>query len=134
MLHHVTLGGSGLRGGGARHPQVGHGVLLGAGVTVIGPVKLGAGAKVGAGSVVVTDLEPHSVAVGVPARVIKRAVSEPSLDMDQIGFMLDYGEFGGVWGRFWGGFGGPKTGFCSSSHNISSNLFHTHARTPHAHT
>ncbi|KIY95944.1 serine O-acetyltransferase [Monoraphidium neglectum] len=89
MLHHVTLGGSGI-GKGVRHPQVGHGVLLGAGVTVLGPVTLGAGAKVGAGSVVVTDLEPHSVAVGVPARVIKRAVSEPCDDMDQIGFLLDY--------------------------------------------
>jgi serine O-acetyltransferase len=66
-------------------------VLLGAGVTVLGPVTLGPGAKVGAGSVVVTDLEPHSVAVGVPARVIKRAAeSEPCDDMDQIGFLLDY--------------------------------------------
>jgi serine O-acetyltransferase len=90
MLHHVTLGGSGI-GSGVRHPQVGHGVLLGAGVTVLGPVTLGPGAKVGAGSVVVTDLEPHSVAVGVPARVIKRAAeSEPCDDMDQIGFLLDY--------------------------------------------
>ncbi|GBF88441.1 hypothetical protein Rsub_01153 [Raphidocelis subcapitata] len=90
MLHHVTLGGSGV-GKGTRHPQVGHGVLLGAGVTVLGPVTLGPGAKVGAGSVVVTDLEPHSVAVGVPARIIKRAVSsDPSEDMDQIGFLLDY--------------------------------------------
>jgi serine O-acetyltransferase len=89
MLHHVTLGGSGV-GKGARHPQIGHGVLLGAGVTVLGPVTLGAGAKVGAGSVVVTDLEAHSVAVGVPARVIKRAVSEPCEDMDQTGFLLDY--------------------------------------------
>lgn len=89
MLHHVTLGGSGKRSA-VRHPQVGHGVLLGAGVTVLGPVTLGAGAKVGAGSVVVTDLEPHSVAVGVPARVIKRAESEPCDDMDQIGYLLDY--------------------------------------------
>lgn len=89
MLHHVTLGGSGL-GKGVRHPQIGHGCLLGAGVTVLGPVSLGAGVKVGAGSVVVTNLEPHSVAVGVPARVIKRAASDPSNDMDQIDFMLDY--------------------------------------------
>jgi serine O-acetyltransferase len=89
MLHHVTLGGSGV-GKGVRHPQIGHGCLLGAGVTVLGPVTLGAGVKVGAGSVVVTDLEPHSVAVGVPARVIKRASTEPSDDMDQIGFLLDY--------------------------------------------
>lgn len=90
MLHHVTLGGSGI-GSGVRHPQVGHGVLLGAGVTVLGPVTLGDGAKVGAGSVVVTNLEPHSVAVGVPARIVKRATPvEPCDDMDQIGFLLDY--------------------------------------------
>lgn len=44
MLHHVTLGGSGT-GGGKRHPTVGHGVLLGAGVTVLGPVMVGCGSK-----------------------------------------------------------------------------------------
>lgn len=89
MLHHVTLGGSGV-GKGTRHPRVGHGVLLGAGVTVLGPVTLGPGCKVGAGSVVVTDLPPHSVAVGVPARIVKRAASEPSEDMDQTSYYLDY--------------------------------------------
>ena len=91
MLHHVTLGGSGVGKGVRRHPQIGHGALLGAGVTVLGPVEVGAGAKVGAGSVVVTSLEPHSVAVGVPARIVKRATtSEPSEDMDQTGAFLDY--------------------------------------------
>jgi serine O-acetyltransferase len=95
MLHHVTLGGSGV-GKGVRHPQIGHGVLLGAGVTVLGPVTLGPGAKVGAGSVVVTDLEAHSVAVGVPARVIKRTVTEPCDDMDQVGVVGGVGL--GGWG------------------------------------
>jgi serine O-acetyltransferase len=92
MLHHVTLGGSGTRRG-VRHPTVGHGVLLGAGVSVLGPVVVGAGCKVGAGSVVVADLPPHSVAVGVPARVVKvgGAALEPVADMDQTaGFTLDY--------------------------------------------
>ncbi len=91
MLHHVTLGGSGT-GTGVRHPIIGHGVLLGAGVTVLGPVTVGAGSKVGAGSVVVTDLPTHSVAVGVPARVIKRDIkTEPCTDMDQTGdFIFDY--------------------------------------------
>ncbi|KAF6265090.1 trimeric LpxA-like protein [Scenedesmus sp. NREL 46B-D3] len=91
MLHHVTLGGSGT-GKGIRHPTIGHGVLLGAGVSVLGNVTVGCGAKVGAGSVVVTDLPCHSVAVGVPARIVKQtARSEPCQTMDQIeDFILDY--------------------------------------------
>ncbi|KAG2433458.1 hypothetical protein HXX76_008515 [Chlamydomonas incerta] len=91
MLHHVTLGGSGT-GRGVRHPTVGNGVLLGAGVTVLGPITVGAGSKVGAGSVVVSDIPCHSVAVGVPARIIKRdIVKEPVKEMDQCtDYILDY--------------------------------------------
>lgn len=92
MLHHVTLGGSGT-GKGVRHPVVGNGVLLGAGVSVLGPVVIGHCSKIGAGSVVATDLPPHVVAVGVPAKVIKRLdeFDEPVKQMDQVsGFILDF--------------------------------------------
>lgn len=91
MLHHVTIGGSGVASG-VRHPTIGHGVLLGAGVTVLGPISIGYGTKVGAGSVVVTSLPPKSVAVGVPARIIKQdRALEPCQDMDQAGdFVLDF--------------------------------------------
>jgi len=91
MLHHVTLGGSGT-GKGIRHPTIGHGVLLGAGVSVLGSVTVGCGAKVGAGSVVVNDLPCYSVAVGVPARIVKQNPRlEPCQDMDQTqDFILDY--------------------------------------------
>lgn len=92
MLHHVTLGGSGT-GSGRRHPTVGNGVLLGAGVSVLGPVVVGHCAKVGAGSVVVTDIPGHSVAVGVPAKVVKQLGKDvqPTKEMDQIqDFILDY--------------------------------------------
>lgn len=91
MLHHVTLGGSGT-GRSQRHPNIGHGALLGAGVSVLGPITVGAGTKVGAGSVVVTDLPTHCVAVGVPARIIKRdIIREPCEDMDQQSdFVLDF--------------------------------------------
>ncbi|KAI3428724.1 hypothetical protein D9Q98_007548 [Chlorella vulgaris] len=92
MLHHVTLGGSGT-GTGMRHPVVGNGVLLGAGVSVLGPVVVGHCSKIGAGSVVATDLPPHVVAVGVPAKVIKRLdeFEEPVKMMDQVsGFILDF--------------------------------------------
>jgi len=92
LLHHVTLGGSGT-GTGVRHPTIGNGVLLGAGASVLGPVVVGACSKVGAGSVVVTDLPSHCVAVGVPARVVKRLEDSvaPSKEMDQIyDLVLDY--------------------------------------------
>ena len=67
-------------------------MLLGAGVSVLGSVFIGYGSKIGAGSVVVTDLPPQCVAVGVPARVIKqKCKKEPSFDMDQCtDFLLDY--------------------------------------------
>lgn len=92
MLHHVTLGGSGT-GKGVRHPTIGDGALLGAGVSVLGPIRVGAGTKVGAGSVVVKELPDYCVAVGVPARIIKQLQvrREPSIDMDQCDdFILDY--------------------------------------------
>lgn len=92
MLHHVTLGGSGTGRGTIRHPTIGHGVLLGAGVSVLGPVTVGAGSKVGAGSVVVGDIPAHCVAVGVPAKIVRRdLVKEPVKEMDQCsGFFSDY--------------------------------------------
>lgn len=91
LLHHVTLGGSGTVRG-TRHPRVGDGALLGAGVCVLGPVSVGAGSKVGAGSVVVCDLPPHCVAVGVPARIVKTGLTaEPSRDMNLVDdFILDW--------------------------------------------
>ncbi|KXZ46070.1 hypothetical protein GPECTOR_47g345 [Gonium pectorale] len=91
MLHHVTLGGSGT-GRGIRHPTIGHGVLLGAGATILGPITVGAGSKIGAGSVVVSDIPCHSVAVGVPAKIIKRdLIKEAIQDMDQgMDFVIEY--------------------------------------------
>lgn len=86
ILHHVTLGGSGKKGL-VRHPQVGDGVLLGAGATVLGPVMIGDGSQVGAGTLVITDLPSHCVAVGVPARIIGSFVDvtqQPSMSMDQM--------------------------------------------------
>jgi serine O-acetyltransferase len=67
-------------------------VLLGAGSTVLGPITVGAGSKVGAGSVVVSDLPEHCVAVGVPAQIVRRDIrKEPVKEMDQCtDFILDY--------------------------------------------
>ena len=87
VLHHVTLGGSGKKGVD-RHPKIGNGVLLGAGASVLGNINIGDGCQVGAGTLVIEDLPPRSVAVGVPAKIIGRFVdvtAQPSIGMNQLG-------------------------------------------------
>jgi len=67
MYHAVTLGGRTLAKG-KRHPTVGDHVTLGAGARVLGAITVGAGAQIGANSVVVKDVPPNTVATGVPAK------------------------------------------------------------------
>ena len=82
ILHAVTLGGSG-KASGDRHPKVRRGVLLGAGSKVIGNIEIGEGAKVGAGSVVLEDVPPHSTVAGVPAKVVGTPRDDtPAFGMD----------------------------------------------------
>ncbi len=69
MYHGVTLGGLTLEHG-KRHPTVGDRVMLGAGAKVLGPVTLGDDSRIGANAVVVHDVAPGSVIVGVPGRVL----------------------------------------------------------------
>ncbi|GAB4188657.1 MAG: serine O-acetyltransferase [Thalassobaculales bacterium] len=63
----VTLGGTALHQG-KRHPTIEDGVVIGAGAHVLGPIRLGAGARVGASSVVLKDVPPGVTVVGSPAR------------------------------------------------------------------
>jgi serine O-acetyltransferase len=82
LLHEVTLGGTGKQTGD-RHPKVRAGVLIGAGAKLLGNVVVGEGAKIGAGSVVLEDVAPHSTVAGVPARVVGREQApKPALEMD----------------------------------------------------
>ncbi|MEP5763980.1 MAG: serine O-acetyltransferase [Halieaceae bacterium] len=82
ILQSVTLGGTG-KEEGDRHPKVGDGVLISAGAKILGNISIGEGAKVGAGSVVLQDVPPHTTVAGVPAKVVGRPASEqPALEMD----------------------------------------------------
>lgn len=83
LLHEVTLGGSGCCRGD-RHPKIGNGVMIGAGAKLLGNIRVGDGAKVAAGSVVLQDVEPHMTVAGVPARVVGSPLAEqPALSMNQ---------------------------------------------------
>jgi len=83
ILHEVTLGGTG-KEKGDRHPIIRSGVLLGAGAKILGRVEIGAGAKVGAGSVVLNDVPPHKTVAGVPAIVVGVTSGEmPAIEMNQ---------------------------------------------------
>jgi len=68
--HGVTLGGVSLETGD-RHPKIKKGVHLGAGSTILGPVEVGAGSRVAAGSVVVENVPAGVTVAGVPARVVR---------------------------------------------------------------
>ena len=83
ILHEVTLGGTG-KATGDRHPIVRSGVLLGAGAKVLGRVEIGTGAKVGAGSVVLSDVRSHTTVAGVPAVEVGDSGEEnPAIEMNQ---------------------------------------------------
>jgi serine O-acetyltransferase len=82
ILQSVTLGGTG-KEQGDRHPKVGDGVLISAGAKILGNIRIGEGAKVGAGSVVLQEVPPHTTVAGVPAKVVGRpATAQPALEMD----------------------------------------------------
>ena len=82
LLHGVTLGGSG-KESGDRHPKIGDGVMIGANASVLGNIRIGHCAKIGAGSVVVRDVEPQTTVVGVPAKAVGLSKNTPATDMDQ---------------------------------------------------
>ncbi len=69
LYHGVTLGGTSWSKG-KRHPTVHNGVVIGAGAKILGLVTIGAGAKVGANSVVIHDVPDHRTVVGIPAKVV----------------------------------------------------------------
>lgn len=75
IYHDVTLGGTSLAAG-LRHPQIGNGVIIGAGAQLLGPIRVGNNARVGSNAVVVKDVENEKTVVGVPARVVVEATEE----------------------------------------------------------
>jgi len=72
IYQNVTLGGTNPTTGigGKRHPTLRSGVVIGSGAQVLGPIEVGAAARVGANSVVTKDVLPSTTVVGIPARPV----------------------------------------------------------------
>ena len=68
----VTLGGTG-KENGKRHPTLEANVVIGAGAKVLGAIIVGTNTRIGAGSVVVKDVEADSTVVGIPGRVVHQS-------------------------------------------------------------
>jgi serine O-acetyltransferase len=81
LYHGVTLGGRSLISG-KRHPTIGNRVTIGAGAKVLGPLRVGDDAAIGANAVVTHDVPPDSIATGVPAVVRARTDSQRERGVD----------------------------------------------------
>ena len=90
LYHDVTLGGiapavdSHSQVNVKRHPTLEDGVIVGSGAQILGPITVGAGARVGANSVVLKDVAPGATVVGIPARPV-RPGSQPKKAFDAYG-------------------------------------------------
>ncbi len=69
LYHGVTLGGTSWQKG-KRHPTLEDNVVVGAGAKVLGPITIGAGARIGSNAVVVKDVPAGATVVGIPGRVV----------------------------------------------------------------
>jgi serine O-acetyltransferase len=77
LYHGVTLGGTSLNKG-KRHPTLGNQVVVGAGAKILGAITIGEKSRIGANAVVVKDVPPNSVVVGVPGQIVLR--SQPRIN------------------------------------------------------
>lgn len=93
LYHDVTLGGVAPQNdkkGSKRHPQIGNNVIIGAGAHLLGPIAVGDGARIGSNAVVVRDVEPGAVMVGVPAHSLsEKAVKQARHKFDAYGTSQD---------------------------------------------
>ncbi len=82
ILHSVTLGGTGCEQG-KRHPTIGDGVLISVGAKILGNITIGQGAKIAAGSVVLSDVPDHATVAGVPAVPVGgSSIDMPAISME----------------------------------------------------
>ncbi|MBF0182297.1 MAG: serine O-acetyltransferase, partial [Magnetococcales bacterium] len=92
LYHGVTLGGTSWDPG-KRHPTLEDGVVVGAGAKILGPITIGANARVGSNAVVVNNVPPDTTVVGVPGRLIIPKIKPASKKGEAFS---SYGQNGGM--------------------------------------
>ena len=86
LYHGVTLGGTSWNKG-KRHPTLLPGVVVGAGAKILGPITIGANARIGSNAVVVKDVPNDATAVGIPARILdSSAEKQRNRQAEKLGF------------------------------------------------
>ncbi len=80
LYHGVTLGGVSLAHG-KRHPTLEDHVTVGAGAKLLGAITIGRHSRIGANAVVIKDVEPEKVVVGIPGKVVTRERESPPVDL-----------------------------------------------------
>jgi serine O-acetyltransferase len=81
ILQNVTLGGTG-KETGDRHPKVSDNVLIGASATILGNIRIGKGAQVAAGSLVLKPVPPRTMVAGSPAKEVGKISGNPAFNME----------------------------------------------------
>ncbi|MFS8855669.1 serine O-acetyltransferase [Synechococcus sp. H55.2] len=85
LYHGVTLGGTSWSKG-KRHPTLENGVIVGTGAKILGPVRIGEKARIGANAVVIQDVAPGMTVVGIPGRAVipphQRRIPAHGIDLD----------------------------------------------------
>jgi len=93
LYHGVTLGGTTWKKG-KRHPTLGNSVVVGAGAKILGPITIGANARVGSNSVVVRDVPEGATVVGIPGRVVTAKGEEKSLKRQAMAEKIGFDAYG----------------------------------------
>ncbi|NOT83464.1 MAG: serine O-acetyltransferase [Methylococcaceae bacterium] len=92
LYHGVTLGGTSWNKG-KRHPTLHDGVVVGAGAKILGPIEIGANARIGSNSVVLKSVAANATVVGIPGRVVS-AKPEANFGRDEIAYKLGFDPYG----------------------------------------
>ena len=93
LYHGVTLGGT-TWSKGKRHPTLHNGVIIGAGAKVLGPIEIGAGARVGSNSVVVKAVPAGATVVGIPGHIIGTQPKTAKTERDEFAEKMGFDAYG----------------------------------------
>jgi serine O-acetyltransferase len=93
VYHSVTLGGTSWKKG-KRHPTLHNGVVIGAGAKILGPIEIGAGARIGSNSVVLKSVPAGATAVGIPAHLVDSKKKHAEAERDKIANKMGFDAYG----------------------------------------